>query len=241
MITCPNCGAQNADDAIHCGQCGHKIAEEGGRKTMFGMAALNVGDIQKAAEQAQQARQAAEGAAAEEVELAKTEVMQSVTDADLGPMPGPSAAAPAEPAPDPFADDFAQLEAQYGNENFTRSEAPTAENPSLASQMNQGGAPADQGFGGAGMQGGAQGPQGGLQPNQGFGNSVGPSPNGFGSSSSSPQGFGKPTNSDLMISPAKNDLEKKSNNNTLIIVGAILLIGLFMLLTIVGALVIFVF
>ena len=40
MIVCPNCGKQNADESVHCGFCGHQL-QEGGKKTMFGMAALD--------------------------------------------------------------------------------------------------------------------------------------------------------------------------------------------------------
>lgn len=53
MITCPNCGAENADNANHCGNCGTKIHTSGAAKTMFGFAAISPEDMKKAAEEAQ--------------------------------------------------------------------------------------------------------------------------------------------------------------------------------------------
>ena len=80
-----------ADDATHCGICGHQL-QEGGKKTLFGMAALNAGDFQAAAKAAADARAAVEAAQAAEAEaedaFAKTEAMPSVA-ALADKLPGP--------------------------------------------------------------------------------------------------------------------------------------------------------
>jgi hypothetical protein len=142
MITCPNCGGENADHSTHCGHCGQQLSDGGGKKTMIGMAALDASSIAKAAEEAKAAKAAREaatggglpgppslnlpkpgGAAGDDDPYAKTEMMPSVQTAALadapggapaGPPPGGPASEP--PAADPFADDFAALEAQYGDE-----------------------------------------------------------------------------------------------------------------------------
>lgn len=131
MITCPNCGKENADESVHCGFCGHQL-QEGGKKTMFGMAALNADELKRAAE----AAKAASGAPAAAPPaggppagdpFAKTEMLDSV--------PAP---ADAPPAKDPFADEFAALEAQYGDDAsldispFGEPSTPISDEPSFA-------------------------------------------------------------------------------------------------------------
>lgn len=59
MINCPNCGAENADNSNHCGNCGTKVQAGGGAKTMFGFAAISPEDMKKAAEEARAASEAA--------------------------------------------------------------------------------------------------------------------------------------------------------------------------------------
>lgn len=136
MITCPNCDKENADESVHCGFCGHQL-QEGGKKTMFGMAALDADAIKAAATAAKEAASAA-AADRQSDPFAKTEMMPSIVgdpseDTHPGggsplagppsasapspsfPSSGPAAPAPA-PAPDPFADDFAALEQQFGND-----------------------------------------------------------------------------------------------------------------------------
>lgn len=55
MISCPNCGAENADNANHCGNCGTKLHAGGGAKTMFGFAAVTPEAMKQAAEEARAA------------------------------------------------------------------------------------------------------------------------------------------------------------------------------------------
>lgn len=120
MITCPNCGKENADESVHCGFCGHQL-QEGGKKTMFGMAALDGDAIKAAAEAAKKAAaNASQGAMDDGGAFAKTEMMPSVG----GDAPG----APEPKKEDPFADEFAALEAQYGND-------PSLDTPAASSSL----------------------------------------------------------------------------------------------------------
>lgn len=127
MITCPNCDKENADESVHCGFCGHQL-QEGGKKTMFGMAALNADELKRAAEAAKAAAAAppVSGPPAGDP-FAKTEMLDSV--------PAP---ADAPPAKDPFAAEFAALEAQYGDDAsldispFGEPSTPIADEPSFA-------------------------------------------------------------------------------------------------------------
>lgn len=79
MISCPNCGKSVADDAVHCGHCGHKIELVTNQKTMMGFS-LSPEDLQKAIAEAgqQRAAQSAAVAQAEPVELARTEILPSL-------------------------------------------------------------------------------------------------------------------------------------------------------------------
>ncbi len=75
MISCPNCGKSVADEAVHCGHCGHKIEPATNQKTMMGFS-LSPEDLQKAIAEAGQQRAAQ---AAEPVdELGRTEILPSV-------------------------------------------------------------------------------------------------------------------------------------------------------------------
>lgn len=56
MINCPNCDKQIADDAAHCGYCGHQLEDKSKKKTMFGMAALGGDELKKAVEEAKKAK-----------------------------------------------------------------------------------------------------------------------------------------------------------------------------------------
>jgi hypothetical protein len=56
MINCPNCDKQIADDAAHCGYCGHQLEEKSKKKTMFGMAAIGGDELKKAVEDAKKAK-----------------------------------------------------------------------------------------------------------------------------------------------------------------------------------------
>lgn len=149
MIVCPNCSKENADDSAHCGFCGNQLTE-GGKKTMFGMAALSADQIRAAAEAAKQ-KAASEapslnlpkpgqssgsnlpqpGSLPDTDAFAKTEMMPSV-----------SSTAQADAKPDPFADEFAALESQYGNDadfggpvdpspSFPSTESVTARSPAV--------------------------------------------------------------------------------------------------------------
>mgnify|MGYP000129620186 CR=1 FL=1 len=118
MITCPNCGKENADESVHCGFCGHQL-QEGGKKTMFGMAALDSDAIKAAAQAAKDAASQAAQQTDEASAFAKTEMMPSIQN-------GEEPAAPKAPEKDPFADDFAALEAQYGNDSSFDPPAPAA-------------------------------------------------------------------------------------------------------------------
>lgn len=151
MIVCPSCGKENADNSVHCGFCGQQL-QEGGKKTMFGMAALNSDQIRAAAEAAKAEAQAAAAATDAPVQVgedagvdanAKTEMMPSLGSlpplSGLPPLGAPgnpeAAAAPAAeaPKPDPFADDFAALEAQFGDDpdfSDAPADAPTDTPPS---------------------------------------------------------------------------------------------------------------
>lgn len=150
MIVCPNCSKENADDSAHCGFCGNQLTE-GGKKTMFGMAALSADQIRAAAEAAKQ-KAASEapslslpkpgqssgsnlplpGSLPDTDAFAKTEMMPSV-----------SSVAQADAKPDPFADEFAALESQYGNDSdfggpvdpspsFSSTESVTAPSPAVS-------------------------------------------------------------------------------------------------------------
>jgi hypothetical protein len=153
MITCPNCSKQNADEAAHCGFCGHQLsAGNKPLKTMFGMNALDPELLKQALET--KAPAAAPPADPEPVEpgppmptsipklnlpkpgglpplgglrapasdaFGATEAMPAVT--------APNAAVPG--APDPFVDEFAALEAQFGHE-FAPSTPPSDEDDSGA-------------------------------------------------------------------------------------------------------------
>lgn len=55
MISCPNCGKTVAEDALHCGHCGHKLEQTTSQKTMMGFA-LSPEDLQKAIQEAGQQR-----------------------------------------------------------------------------------------------------------------------------------------------------------------------------------------
>ncbi len=154
MITCPNCGKENADESVHCGFCGHQL-QEGGKKTMFGMAALDSDAIKAAAEAAKQAAQAASTDQSDP--FAKTEMMPSISgepDAlgsapspNFGSAPSPSfpSSSPSEepaatPAPDPFADDFAALEERFGNDpslDVPASPEPAGSLPGLGTPPGQ--------------------------------------------------------------------------------------------------------
>lgn len=138
MIVCPNCSKENADDSAHCGFCGNQLTE-GGKKTMFGMAALSADQIRAAADAAKQKAQAETpslnlpkpgqssgsnlplpGSLPDTDAFAKTEMMPSV-----------SSVAQADAKPDPFADEFAALESQYGND--TDFGGPVDPSPSFSS------------------------------------------------------------------------------------------------------------
>ena len=41
MITCPNCGKDVSEDAVHCGHCGHRLQPKQQNKTMLGMGAID--------------------------------------------------------------------------------------------------------------------------------------------------------------------------------------------------------
>lgn len=188
MIVCPNCSKENADDSAHCGFCGNQLTE-GGKKTMFGMAALSADQIRAAAEAAKQ-KAASEapslnlpkpgqssasnlpqpGSLPDTDAFAKTEMMPSV-----------SSMAQADAKPDPFADEFAALESQYGNDadfggpvdpspSFSSTESVTAPTPAVSpTPSHQQAAPqqpqrSPQAFGAPNQQG----------PAAQFGNSPGP-------------------------------------------------------------------
>lgn len=83
MISCPNCGKSIADDAAHCGHCGHKIEQTTSQKTMMGFA-LSPEDLQKAIQEAGQRRESQPAAAESRPqelpidELARTEILPSI-------------------------------------------------------------------------------------------------------------------------------------------------------------------
>jgi len=223
MIVCPNCGKENADESVHCGFCGHQL-QEGGKKTMFGMAALDASDIKAAAEQAKAAGAAAAAAggapklnlptpgdlgggggvgAGDDVN-AKTEMMESVPNE------------PAKPEPDPFADDFAALEQQFGGDPDFQDNAPV--DPTPAGDPMAGGAPADAG---AGMGGPAPTPGPGPGPNAGPG--PGPGPNagpGPGPGPNAGPGPG-PAGGAMQKGGPGGAVEKKKSKAPLIIVGVL--------------------
>lgn len=87
MISCPNCGKSVAEDAAHCGHCGHKLEQATSQKTMMGFA-LSSEDLQKAIQEAGQRREeeaqppvAAPQPQAQEFsidEMARTEILPSI-------------------------------------------------------------------------------------------------------------------------------------------------------------------
>lgn len=188
MIVCPNCDKENADESVHCGFCGHQL-QEGGKKTMFGMAALDAADIKAAAAQAKAASAASGGgpklnlpkpgdlgggmgAGMGDDANAKTEMMESVQ----------GGGETAKPAPDPFADDFAALEQQFGHDPDFQDNAPVDPTPAanpMAGGAGMGGPAPTPGPGpGPGPGLGAGGaPTPGPGPNAGPGPSAGPGPN----------------------------------------------------------------
>jgi hypothetical protein len=137
MITCPNCGKQNADEAVHCGFCGHQL-QEGGKKTLFGMSALDPEMLKKAAEEAKQ-RQAVSAPAEDPGPPMPTSIPKlnlpkpspsfdafSATEA-MPAVKAPNPSVGGAPAKDPFMDEFAALEAQFGHEFAPSKPPPSAE------------------------------------------------------------------------------------------------------------------
>ncbi len=145
MIVCPNCGKQNADESVHCGFCGNQL-QEGGKKTMFGMAALDPEELRKAAEAAKSAAPHAQrsnlsDASAtpalppQEDAFAKTEALPSVSAfaaADLHTAPGglggvaPEPSFPVEPRVDPTPSHLSSLgDGGFGSGGFGGPEVPS--------------------------------------------------------------------------------------------------------------------
>ncbi len=79
MISCPNCGKSVADDAVHCGHCGHKIEMATNQKTMMGFS-LSPEDLQKAIAEAGQLRASQSAAAEAELvdEMGRTEILPAI-------------------------------------------------------------------------------------------------------------------------------------------------------------------
>ena len=263
MIVCPNCGGENADESVHCGHCGHQLTE-GGKKTMFGMAALDMNQIRAAADAARQQSAAPSGplnlpkpgggalgdgpsglnlprpgglpqpqASASADAFAKTEMMPSVS------ATAATDVKPAAPAPDPFADEFAALEAQYGADpdlqvpsvdptptpqDFATAQAPAAQSAPSPSFSAPAPAPSP-GFSASP----APAPTPAPAPSSGFGPAPtpqGPTSFGAGPTPQAPQGFGGPGQS-LQQAPGQA-LQAKDNKKTLMIVGivvAVLFLG----------------
>lgn len=248
MIVCPNCKNENADDSVHCGFCGHQLQEGSGKKTMFGMAALNADQIQQAADAAKAARaeqatpqapslnlpsapQPQANPAAPSLNLgsqddasafAKTEMMPSISQ-NSEPLAAPPAAEP--PKKDPFADEFAALEATYGNDpDFSAPVDPTpsgpqdivdpAPTPSMTPQQ-----PASAGFGASPSGAPAAGPANGPQ---------GPTSGNFGSApKGGPQGPASMGAGGAMQKAPNQQMTKKKDNKVLIIVGVLAVLGFF--------------
>lgn len=152
MITCPNCSKQNADEAVHCGFCGHQL--DGGNKplkTMFGMGALDPELLKQAIADAKpQGPPAEEPGPPMPTSIPKLNLPKPGSDLPpLGlPKPGgdPFGATEAMPAvtkpnpsvgkADPFMDEFAALEAQFGHE-FAPSKPPADEDdPNSPTEMH---------------------------------------------------------------------------------------------------------
>jgi len=92
MIVCPGCQNETADDALFCGFCGNKL-QQGSKKTLFGVAALDREELKKLAQSSRLAASAPAPAA-------------PVAPAVVAPVPAPAAtvaSAPTAAAPKPAA------------------------------------------------------------------------------------------------------------------------------------------
>jgi hypothetical protein len=78
MISCPNCGKEVVESAVHCGHCGHRLQGEQ-KKTMIGMGAVDPALLR---EQIEQARTEAEAKVEADAE-APTQMMEAVTEAPV--------------------------------------------------------------------------------------------------------------------------------------------------------------
>ena len=151
MITCPNCHKQNADEAAHCGFCGHQL-DAGGKKplkTMFGMNALDpellkqsIGEAKAAQDAPPAAPPAPEATIPMPTSIPKLNLPKPAEDpfGATEAMPAVTAPNPAvggAPKHDPFMDEFAALEAQFGHE-FAPSKPPPSEeeDPNAPTEMH---------------------------------------------------------------------------------------------------------
>ena len=109
MITCSNCGKENADDSAHCGFCGYQL-QEGAKKTMFGMNALDADAIAKATAQAKAAAKqnsTTPDASLPDPSVAKTEVLPHVASYASDSLSGlPGANSPVFPSSEPSQTGF---------------------------------------------------------------------------------------------------------------------------------------
>jgi hypothetical protein len=150
MITCPNCGKQNADEAVHCGFCGHQL-QEGGKKTMFGMAALDPEALKRAAEEAKLKKEQEAAASLEKPAPLPKLDLPKLGGASLN-LPKPNsdpdpfgatemmsavspAAKPPTNEPDPFADAFAELEANYGKDFPSSAPSPADDDAGAPTEL----------------------------------------------------------------------------------------------------------
>ena len=93
MISCSNCGAENADESVHCGQCGNELQKSTAKKTMLAFA-LSPEALQEAAAAAKAAKEARQDSGAQ----------PAVTPATPEPDPEPAQTeAAAATGLDPFA------------------------------------------------------------------------------------------------------------------------------------------
>lgn len=234
MIVCPNCNKENADASAHCGFCGQQLSE-GGKKTMFGMAALSADQIRAAADAAKQ--KAAEQAPSlnlpkpgqgsglptpsqlnqqDDAAFAKTEMMPSV-----------STTAATDAKPDPFAADFAALEAQFGQDSDFNDE-PVDPSPSMGTERTTVPTPMVQ------AQQVAATPTPSPQP------AANPAPmanqNAFGNAGPSQFGAGPGAGNAMQQAPKQSLQAPKKDNKKLLIIGAVVL-GLMFVLCAIGTVV----
>ncbi|MBA2661623.1 MAG: hypothetical protein H0U74_04970 [Bradymonadaceae bacterium] len=114
MIPCPNCGKPVAEDAAHCGHCGHKI-EATGKKTMMGFAALSPDDLQQAIREAGERKEAAAAPSEPKADAPKLRLPTPGSPRPDGSAPRPELKGFSLPRPEPArapegADDTARTE-----------------------------------------------------------------------------------------------------------------------------------